>query len=107
VIRQTAVALEIDEAFFGTVRTTRLMLDGTESTNKSGASVNVSRTRWVANKLVTEGKISQVTSAGYDEWTVRETRSLTPAGVMVIDVVYTGRDGKTTSSTRQFKKLAR
>jgi hypothetical protein len=104
VIRQTASVMEIDETLFGTVRTQRFALDGTESVNKSGASVLASRTRWVGSMLVTEGKVSQVTSAGYDEWTLTETRSLTPAGGMVIETRYTSHDGRTTSSTRQFRK---
>jgi len=48
--------------------------------------------------------VSQVTSQGYDEWTIKETRSLTPAGVMIVESQWTGRDGVTSASTRQYKR---
>ena len=104
VITQTASTLEIAETVFDQVRKTTLALDGTPTTNRAGATVSVTRSRWVGKKLVTEGKLSQNTSAGYDEWTTRETRSLTPAGVMVLEIEYIGRDGKVTASTRQYKR---
>lgn len=104
VLRQTATSLSIDRTAFGQVLTQTFALDGTESTNKSGAQVLVSRSRWVGKKLITEGKATQVTSAGYDEWTFKETRSLTPAGVMVVEIERVGRDGTVTTSTRQFTR---
>jgi hypothetical protein len=104
VVRQTATSLSIDRTAFGQVTTQTFTFDGAENTNKSGAQVLVTRSRWTGKTLVTEGKISQVTSAGYDEWTFKETRSLSATGVMVVETHNVGLDGKATSSTRQFTK---
>jgi hypothetical protein len=104
VVRQTAASLAIDETVFGQVKTQTFTFDGAENTNKSGATVLVTHSHWNGKTLVTEGKMSQVTSAGYDEWTFKEARSLTAAGLMVVESRYVGRDGKTTSSTRQFTR---
>jgi hypothetical protein len=104
VITQTVSTLDISETVFDIVKTTSLALDGTPSTNRSGAQVSVTRSHWVGKTLVTEGKVSQTTSAGYDEWTIKETRSLTPAGVMMIESEHIGRDGNVTASVRQYKR---
>jgi hypothetical protein len=104
VLRQTPRSLVIERTYFGEVNTQTFTLDGAENTNKSGATVLVSRTRWVGNKLITEGKKSQVTSQGYDEWTVKETRSLNAAGLMIVETEYVGLDGKVTASTRQYTR---
>jgi hypothetical protein len=103
-LRQTPNSLAIERTYFDQVNTQTFTFDGAENTNKSGATVFVSRTRWVGGKLITEGKKSQVTSQGYDEWTVKETRSLNAAGLMIVETEYVGRDGTVTASTRQYTR---
>src|SRR5262245_24914808 len=86
VIRQTPGSVAIERTAFGQVITQTISLDGREDTNKSGATVFVSRSRWEKSTLVTEGKRNQMTSQGYDEWTVHEARSLNAKGQLVIEL---------------------
>jgi hypothetical protein len=103
-LTQTETALTIATTSpFGRTITQTFRLDGKDSTNQSGALTIVTRSRWVGSKLVTEGKQSQVTTAGYDEWTIKETRSL-ERGTMIVEAQYEGRDGTVTSSKRTYAK---
>src|SRR5688500_3696686 len=75
-IQHTPAALSISRTAFDIVNTQTYKLDGSESTNKSGAVTKVTRSRWDGPRLTIEGKASQVTSAGYAAWTFKETYSL-------------------------------
>ena len=102
VIRQTRTSLSIDRTAFGQVRTQEFSFDGQANTNKSGATVLVTHSHWEGKKLVTTGKMNQVTSQGYDEWTFKEVRYLDARGLMVVETEFVGTDGKVTASTQRF-----
>ena len=103
-IQHTPTALAISRTAFDIVNTQTYKLDGSESTNKSGAVVRVSRSRWDGPRLVIEGKASQVTSAGPAEWIFKETYALNSSGQLVLTSVYVSTDGTTTRSTREFSR---
>src|SRR4051794_9775477 len=62
VVRHTAASIAVDTTAFGEVHTRTFTLSGAEDTNHSGATTLVTKSRWVGQQLVTEGKTSQVTS---------------------------------------------
>src|SRR5688572_11283760 len=103
-IQHSAATLSISRTAFDTVNTQTYKLDGSESTNKSGAVTRVTRSRWDGPRLVIEGKMSQVTSAGYAEWILKETYSLNSRGQLVLTAVYVSTDGTTTRSTKEFSR---
>jgi hypothetical protein len=103
-IHQSADTLSISRTAFDIVTTQTYKLDGSESTNKSGAVTRVTRSRWDGPSLVIEGKMSQVTSAGYAAWILKETYSLNSRGQLVLAAVYVSTDGTTTTSTQEFTK---
>jgi hypothetical protein len=80
----TAVAMATTSPW-GDVKTTMYSLDGREDKNVSGAVVRVSRSKWAGSSLVTEGRASQVTSAGHEAWTFKETMRLDARGQFVIE----------------------
>ena len=103
-IQHTPGALAISRTTFDIVTTQTYKLDGSESTNKSGAMTRVTRSRWDGPRLVIEGKASQVTSAGYAMWLIKETYSLNSSGQLVLASVSVSTDGTTTTSTQEFTK---
>ena len=103
-IQHTANSLSISRTAFDVVNTQTYKLDGSESTNKSGAMTRETRSRWDGPRLVIEGKASQVTSAGYAMWLIKETYSLNPSGQLVLTSVSVSTDGTTTTSTQEFTK---
>jgi len=103
-IQHTPAALAISKTAFDIVTTQTYKLDGSESTNKSGAVVRVTRSRWDGPRLVIEGKASQVTSAGPAEWIFKETYSLNASGRLLLTSVYVSTDGTTTRSTQEFSR---
>jgi hypothetical protein len=103
-IRQTKTSIEIDRTAFGQVTTLKYALDGQPSKNRSGAVVTVTTTTWAGKMLVTVGKASQTTSQGYDEWTIKETRSINSKGAMVVESTHTGQDGKVTTGTLTYTR---
>jgi hypothetical protein len=103
-IQHTPSALAISRTAFDIVTTQTYKLDGSESTNKSGAVIRVTRSRWDGPRLVIEGKASQVTSAGPAEWIFKETYSLNSNGRLLLTSVYVSTDGTTTRSTKEFSR---
>ncbi len=102
-IRQTATSLSIDRSFAGQTTTMTFSI-GTEKddTNRTGAQVWTTKTRWDGNALVTSGRIEQNTSAGFDEWTFTETRTIDARGHMIVDTKRTAQDGKVTTSKQDW-----
>jgi hypothetical protein len=99
-IRQTPTTLAVDHTAFGRVNTLTFTIGGTKpDTNRQGAQTWSTSTRWEDAALVTTGTISQVTSAGYDEWKYTERRSLDARGHMIVEMKYVGQDGRVTAST--------
>ncbi len=103
-IQHTAVTFATSITAFDIVNTQTYRLDDSESTNKSGAVTRLTHSRWDGPRLIIEGKMSQVTSAGYAAWTLKETYSLNARGQLILEGEYKGSDGKDTSSTREFTK---
>jgi hypothetical protein len=83
-VSQSAVMLTITRTAFDQTKTTTYSLNGREDTNQSGAVTRVTRSKWDGTTLVTEGRMSQVTSQGYAAWTLKETISLDTKGRLVI-----------------------
>jgi hypothetical protein len=83
-VSQSAAVLTITRTAFDQTMTTTYSLSGREDTNKSGAVTRVTRSKWDATSLVTEGRMSQVTSQGYAAWTLKETIGLDHGGRLVI-----------------------
>ena len=103
-VRQTATELSISRTVFDQVNTQTYKLDESESTNKSGAVIRVSRSRWEGARLVIEGKASQVTSAGYAAWTQKEIYSLDSRGRLIIEREHVPTDGPPIKSTQEFTR---
>ena len=103
-IQQTPAALAISRTIFDVVSTQTYKLDASESTNKSGAVTKVTRSRWDGPRLVIEGKASQVTSAGYAAWTLKETYSLNSRGQLILETEQVSTDGTATTSTQEFSR---
>ena len=103
-IQHTAAALAVSSTYFDIVNTQTYKLDASESTNKSGAVTYVTRSRWDGPRLVIEGKASQVTSAGYAAWTLKETYSLNARGQLILEAEHRSTDGTVTTSTQEFSR---
>ena len=103
-IEQTAASLSMSRTFFDTVNTQTYKLDGSESTNKSGAVTRLSHSRWDGPRLVIEGKASQITSAGYEAWTFKETYAIDGRGRLIMQSEHTTSEGKTTTRTMEYTK---
>jgi hypothetical protein len=103
-VRQTATELSISRTVFDIVNTQTYRLDGTESTNKSGAVTRITRSRWEGSRLIIEGKASQVTSAGYDAWTQKEIYSIDARGRLIIEREHVPSDGPPIKSTQEYTK---
>ena len=103
-VRQTAAELSISRTVFDQVNTQTFKLDDSESTNRSGAVIRVTRSRWAGTKLVIEGKASQVTSAGYAAWTQKEIYSLDSQGRLIVEREHVPSDGPPIKSTQEFTR---
>jgi hypothetical protein len=103
-IQQTGTTLSMSRTYFERVTTQTFALDGSESTNKSGAVTRVTRSRWAGKALVTEGKASQVTSQGYAAWTFTETLSINPRGHLLVENRHVAADGTVTTSTQDYTR---
>ena len=86
--------------------TTRFVhdFDGRENRNTTGAQIHTTRTRWDGNKLVTEGTVFQVTTAGEESWTIKEVRWLTPKGELAVELTQDVENGKPSTVLRIYKK---
>jgi hypothetical protein len=103
-IQHTAALVSISRTAFDRVNTQTFKLNGSEDTNTSGAVTRLSRSRWDGPRLVIEGKASQVTSAGYDAWTFKDTYSLDARGRLNVQAEHTASDGKITSRTMEYTR---
>ena len=104
VITQTAERITVAQTFMGQTNRITYELDGRENKNRRGAQILTTRTRWDGNRLVTEGTIHQVTSAGEESWKLREVRSMSAKGEMVLDVTHVDEDRKSRTVTQVLKK---
>ena len=94
-IKQTPTSIALVRTAFGQTTTMTFTIGGEkDDTNKTGAQVWTTRTRWEGKSLVTTGVITQNTTAGFDEWTYTETRSLDARGHMIIETKRVDTDGK-------------
>lgn len=91
---------------WGDVKKTVHSLDGREDKNLSGAVTRLTRSKWSGASLVTEGRMSQVTSQGYEAWTLKETMRLDARGQLIIErhSVSTGGDTFHSIVTHRRKK---
>jgi hypothetical protein len=103
-VRQTATELSISRTVFDMVNIQTYKLDGSESTNRSGAVTRVSRSHWDGARLVIESKASQVTSAGYSAWTDKEIYSIDSRGRLIIEREHVPTDGSPIKSTQQYTR---
>jgi hypothetical protein len=85
-ITQTATALTLSTTTpWGDVKTAVHSLDGREDRNLSGAVTRLTRSKWIGASLLTEGRMSQVTSQGYAAWTLHETLRIDTRGHLIIE----------------------
>lgn len=70
---------------WGDVKATVYSVDGREDKNLSGAVTRLTRSKWVGSSFVTEGRMSQVTSQGYESWTLTEAMHLDARGQLIIE----------------------
>lgn len=105
-IRHATTSLSVSRTAFDIVNTQTYKLDGSESSNKSGAVTRVTHSRWDGPRLVIEGKASQVTSAGYAAWTLKETYSIDSRGRLILESEYVSADGTATTRTQEFSRKA-
>lgn len=102
-IRQTATQLTVIRSAFGQTITMTFTIGGAkDDTNRTGAQVWTTRTRMDGNKLVTTGSVAQNTSAGFDEWTFTETRTLDARGHMIIETRRVAADGTVTTGKQDW-----
>ena len=102
-IRQTPTSLAIDRTAFGRVTTMTFTIGSDkDDTNRPGAQVWTTRTRWEGKALVTTGSIVQSTSAGVDEWDITETRTMDGRGHMIVERRSVDRNGKVTVSKQDY-----
>src|SRR5690349_17015530 len=102
-IRHTAKSIAIDRTAFGEVTTMTFSIDGAQDDkNRTGAQAWTTRTRWEGKALVTTGTIAQSTSAGFEEWTYTETRSLDTRGHMIVETKHVALDGKVTTGKQDW-----
>ena len=103
-IHDTPAALSVSRTAFDTVTTQTYKLDGSENTTKTGAVTRLSRAHWDGPRLIIEGKASQVTSAGYEAWTFKDTYWIDARGKLSIQVDHTTSEGKTTTRTMEYSR---
>ena len=104
-IRQSATSIELDSTFFDQTRTMKFTIDGAKpDTNRTGAQVWTTNTRWNGAALVTTGRIAQNTSAGYEEWKYTETRTMDARGRMVVNRKQVALDGSEWTGTTEWAR---
>jgi hypothetical protein len=103
VITHTPEQLIIERDFIKRVRHVH-HLDGREDTNRNGAQVHTTRTRWEGDRLVTEGSTFQVTSHGETSWQVKEVRWLTPKGELALETTRTDEAGDARTVYQVFRR---
>jgi len=102
-IRQTPTSLAIDRTAFGRVTTMTFTIGADkDDTNRPGAQVWTTRTRWEGKSLVTTGSIVQSTTAGVDEWDIIETRTMDGRGHMIVERRSVDQNGKVTVSKQDY-----
>jgi hypothetical protein len=106
-IRQTPTELTIANEIMGMSMTYVLKLDGSESVNHNGAMTQTTRSHWNGARLVTEGKETQTTSQGYEEWTLKATRTLDAKGSLIVDATHMDLQGVVTTTHQVFTKNPR
>lgn len=103
-ITQTAGALTIERPVQGAMLKFVHTFDGQENVNVNGAATMRTKSRWDGSRLVTEG--TSVVSPGSGEdivTTVREVRSVSAGGELVVETTRT-RNGEVTTGTQVFVK---
>jgi hypothetical protein len=103
-IVQTPAAIALSRTAFEHVTTETHTFDGHDNTNKSGAVTRVTQSHWNGAALVTEGKMSQVTSQGYAAWTLKQTLRLNAQGHLILDNESVGDDGKVTKGSLEYAR---
>ena len=104
-VRQTPSSLAIDRTAFGQVTTMTFTIGGDkDDTNRTGAQVWTTRTRWQGKSLVTTGAIVQHTTAGVDEWDITETRTIDGRGHMMVERKLVDQNGKVTTNTQDYAR---
>jgi hypothetical protein len=93
VITQSADAITIERNFIEHVRHVH-HFDGREDTNRNGAQVHTTRTRWERGRLITEGMTFQSTSQGETYWKIREVRAKTPKGELAVETTRVDEHGE-------------
>ena len=102
-IRHTAESIAIERTAFGQKTTMTFTINGQkDDTNRTGAQVWMTRTRWEGKALVTTGTIAQNTSIGFDEWAFTETRSLDARGHMIVETKRVGTDGSVSNGKQDW-----
>ncbi len=102
-IRQTSASISIVRTAFGQATTMTFTIGGpSDDTNRTGAQVWTTKTRWDGTKLLTAGRITQNTSAGFEEWAYTETRTLDARGHMIVGTRYVAQDGKVTEGMQDW-----
>ena len=75
-----------------------------DDTNRTGAQVWTTRTRWDGKGLVTTGAIVQHTTAGVDEWDITETRTMDARGRMIVENKRIDQNGKVTANKQEYER---
>ena len=102
-IRHTADSIAIERTAFGQKTTMTFTINGQkDDTNRTGAQVWTTKTRWEGKALITTGTIAQNTSAGFDEWTFTETRSLDARGHMIVETKRVATDGSVSNGKQDW-----
>ncbi len=103
VITQTSDTIAIERDFIERVKHVH-HFDGREDTNRNGAQVHTTRTRWEGAKLVTEGTTFQSTSQGETYWKLKHVRWLTPKGELVVETTRIDEAGQVNTVVQVFKR---
>lgn len=103
-IEQTAESMAMSRTAFDRVTTERHSFDGAENTNRSGAVTRVTRGRWDGPRFVIEGRASQVTSLGYDAWTLKQVYSIDRRGRLLIESEQVTSGGERRQQTMEYTK---
>lgn len=104
VITQTADTITIARTFMDVVTRMTYDLNGKENVNRTGAQTHTTRTRWDGNRIVTEGSVYQITSAGEESWTLKDVRWINAKGEMVLEHTQVDEDGKAVTVHRVFRR---
>ena len=103
-LMQTPERLTVERTFRDQVTRMSYDFDGRENVNRTGAQIHTTRSRWDGGRFITEGSVFQATSQGETSWKLKEVRSMSPRGEMVVEVTQVDEDGKSNTVTRVFRK---